>query len=115
MCSTLQSASFAILSTSPSFHLESLAKSQGFALKVSDYRTTRKHNQSIYKTYVDDLTILVPKIDKISIRVPEGNYILKNLELYKENYYETLIKKQIGLSILLKKLNLMYSNYKEII
>lgn len=69
-----------------SFHLENLAKSQGFALKVNDYRTTRKHNQSVYKTYIDDLTIRVKKEGKISIRVPKGHYILKDLALYKENY-----------------------------
>lgn len=69
-----------------SFHLENLAKSQGFVLKVNDYRTTRKHNQSIYKTYVDDLTIRVEKADNISIRVPKGQYILKDLALYEENY-----------------------------
>ncbi|UOQ93635.1 YfhO family protein [Halobacillus shinanisalinarum] len=69
-----------------SFHIESLAKSDGFAVKVNDYRTTRKHNQSIYKTYVDDLTIRVKKADKIKIRVPKGNYILKDLALFRENY-----------------------------
>ncbi|MFC7063731.1 YfhO family protein [Halobacillus seohaensis] len=69
-----------------SFHLENLAKSQGFALKVNDYRATRKHNQSLYKTNVDDLTIRVPKADKISIRVPKGEYILKDLKLFSESY-----------------------------
>ncbi|RKL66305.1 hypothetical protein CR203_15535 [Salipaludibacillus neizhouensis] len=70
-----------------SFHLESLAGRQGFALKVNDYRTTRKHNQSIYKTYVDDLTIRVAKAERVSIRVPKGEYILKDIELYQENYH----------------------------
>ncbi|GGC78479.1 hypothetical protein GCM10007216_06220 [Thalassobacillus devorans] len=69
-----------------SFHLESLAERQGFALKVNGYRTTRKHNQSIYKTYIDDLVIRIPKTEKISIRVPEGEYLLKDLALYEEDY-----------------------------
>ncbi|WP_408006408.1 YfhO family protein [Pseudalkalibacillus sp. A8] len=69
-----------------SFHLESLAESEGFALKVNDYRTTRKHNRSIYKTFVDDLTIRIPKAEKIKIRLPKGEYILKDLALYEEDY-----------------------------
>ncbi|WP_257346784.1 YfhO family protein [Pseudalkalibacillus decolorationis] len=69
-----------------SFHLENLAIDQGFTLRVNDYRTSRKSNQSIYKTYVDDLTIRVPKADKIKIRLPKGKYILKDLALYEENY-----------------------------
>ncbi|MFG6117673.1 YfhO family protein [Thalassobacillus sp. B23F22_16] len=68
------------------FHLESLAERQGFAVKVNGYRTTRKHNQSIYKTYIDDLVIRVPKSEKISIRVPEGEYLLKEFALYEEDY-----------------------------
>ncbi|WP_028782432.1 YfhO family protein [Thalassobacillus devorans] len=69
-----------------SFHLESLAKRKGFAVKVNDYRTTRKHNQSIYKTYVDDLVIRVPKANKLKIRLPKGNYVLTDLALYEEDY-----------------------------
>ncbi|WP_221761348.1 YfhO family protein, partial [Salibacterium salarium] len=68
------------------FHLENLAESQGFTLKVNDYKTKRKHNQSVYKTYVDDLVIRVPKADKISIRVPKGDYILKDIGLFRESY-----------------------------
>lgn len=51
------------------FYLKSLAKDQFFNLRVNDYVTSRKSNQSIYKTGVYDLTIRVPKTDKISIRV----------------------------------------------
>ncbi|SDZ86461.1 Uncharacterized membrane protein YfhO [Thalassobacillus cyri] len=68
------------------FHLESLAKRKGFAVKVNDYRTTRKHNQSVYKTYVDDLVIRVPKANKLKIRLPKGNYVLTDLALYEEDY-----------------------------
>ncbi|GGB49166.1 hypothetical protein GCM10011409_28470 [Lentibacillus populi] len=98
-----------------SFHLESLAKSQGFALKVNDYRTTRKHNQSIYKTFVDDLVIRVPKANKISIRVPRGKYILRDLALYKENYHtlETAKKtatKKSQVNWVDNKLTITYNN-----
>ncbi len=98
-----------------SFHLESLAKSEGFAVKVNDYRTTRKHNQSIYKTYVDDLTIRVAASKKISVRVPEGEYILTDLALYEENY-QTLktAKEQASTSAEFKwinnKLTITYNN-----
>ncbi|MFB4168404.1 YfhO family protein [Virgibacillus sp. JSM 102003] len=68
------------------FHLENLAADQGFTLKVNDYKTTRKSNQSVYKTYDDNLTIRVAKADKIKIRLPKGDYILKDLALYQENY-----------------------------
>ncbi|OMP67869.1 YfhO family protein [Domibacillus epiphyticus] len=61
---------------------------KGFSLKVNDYRTTRKHGASIYKTGVNDLVIRVPKSEKISIRVPEGMYELKGLALYEEDYRE---------------------------
>ncbi len=44
-----------------SFYLKNKAKDQGFTLKVNDYTTTRKSNQSIYKTGVNDLTVRVPK------------------------------------------------------
>lgn len=61
---------------------------KGFPLKVNEYRTTRKHNKSIYKTGLNNLVIRVPKKEKISIRVPKGTYELKNIELYEENYQE---------------------------
>ncbi len=69
-----------------SFHLEKLSQNEGFALKVNDYRTTRKPNRSIYRTFVDDLTIRVPKAEKIKVRLPKGEYIFKNLALYGEDY-----------------------------
>ncbi|MCY8474572.1 YfhO family protein [Bacillus halotolerans] len=69
-----------------SFYLKSKAKDKGFTLKVNDYVTTRKSNQSIYKTGVNDLTIRVPKSDHISIRLPKGTYELSHIALYAENY-----------------------------
>ncbi|OLN22231.1 hypothetical protein BTO30_10815 [Domibacillus antri] len=69
------------------FTIENL-DGKGFSLKVNDYRTTRKHGASIYKTGVNDLVIRVPKREKVSIRVPEGRYELKGLALYEEDYRE---------------------------
>ncbi|NBJ70720.1 MULTISPECIES: YfhO family protein [Clostridia] len=59
-----------------------------FALKVNNYRTTRKAAHSIYKTNINDLVIRVPADDIISIRLPKGEYELKNLSLYEEDYKE---------------------------
>ncbi|AAU22469.1 YfhO family protein [Bacillus licheniformis] len=73
------------------FYLKSLAKDQFFNLRVNDYVTSRKSNQSIYKTGVYDLTIRVPKTDKISIRLPKGKYQLDHLRLHQEDYQ--LLKK----------------------
>jgi uncharacterized membrane protein YfhO len=77
-----------------SFELKSLARDQGFTLKINDYRTTRKSNKSIYKTYDDHLTIRVPKAETIKIRVPKGNYLLKDLALYEENYKKLEVAKK---------------------
>ncbi|WP_307893692.1 YfhO family protein [Bacillus swezeyi] len=73
------------------FYLKSLAKDQFFNLQVNDYVTSRKSNQSIYKTGIYDLTIRVPKAEKISFRLPKGKYKLDNLNLYQEDY-QTLKK-----------------------
>ncbi|RFA32779.1 hypothetical protein CAI16_16910 [Virgibacillus dokdonensis] len=59
-----------------------------FALKVNDYRTTRKAAHSIYKTNINDLVIRVPARDLVSIRLPKGEYVLGNLSLYEEDYKE---------------------------
>ncbi len=69
-----------------SFYLKSKAKDKGFTLKVNDYATTRKSNQSIYKTGVNDITTRVPKSGHISIKLPKGTYELRNIALYEENY-----------------------------
>ncbi|MFG6114895.1 YfhO family protein [Halobacillus sp. MO56] len=57
-----------------------------FALKVNDFWTTRKSRESFYKTNVNDITIRVPKEEKISIRMREGDYTLKDLEVYTADY-----------------------------
>ena len=69
-----------------SFHLENKAADQGFPLQVNDYYTTRKSNQSVYKTFVDDLTIRVPAEEQVEIRLPEGSYELTEIQLSSESY-----------------------------
>ncbi|WP_018395231.1 YfhO family protein [Bacillus sp. 37MA] len=70
-----------------SLYIENI-NGKGFSLQVNDYRTSRKHGDSIYKTGVNDLMIRVPQSEKVSIRLPEGSYIVKELKFYKEDYHE---------------------------
>ncbi|QMT17077.1 YfhO family protein [Planococcus maritimus] len=79
-----------------SFHLANTAADQGFPLEINEYRTTRKSNQSIYKTFVDDLTIRIEAAQKIEIRLPEGTYELTDIEIVKEPY--TLLREQNALA-----------------
>ena len=72
-----------------SFNLVSTAEDEGFNLSVNDYTTSRKSNQSVYKSFVDDLTIRVLSQERVRIRVPAGRYYLTELQLFEENY-ETL-------------------------
>lgn len=69
-----------------SFNLVNTAVDEGFNLSVNDYVTSRKSNQSVYKTYVDDLTIRVPSQERVRIRVPEGRYFLTEIQLFEEDY-----------------------------
>ncbi|WP_077622235.1 YfhO family protein [Sediminibacillus massiliensis] len=70
-----------------SFHLQNNSKSApAFPLHVDNFKTSRKSRQSIYRTKVDDITIRIPRDEVISLRVPEGNYTIKNFQLYPENY-----------------------------
>ncbi|SDJ76846.1 YfhO family protein [Sediminibacillus albus] len=57
-----------------------------FPLHVNDFRTSRKSRESIYRTNVNQITIRVPENEVISLRVPEGSYTLKNIDLYAEDY-----------------------------
>lgn len=68
------------------FNLVNLTPDQGFSLSVNSYETSRKSNISVYKTFVDDLTIRIPADDTVRIRVPEGNYELTELAVYEEPY-----------------------------
>ncbi|MGG3665222.1 YfhO family protein [Bacillus gobiensis] len=69
-----------------SFHLENKAADELYELRVNQYETSRKSNKSIYKTGVNQLTIRVPAQEKISIRLPKGEYKLEDLKLYAESY-----------------------------
>lgn len=100
-----------------SFHLENQAADEGFTLQVNGYQTTRKSNQSVYKTFVDDLTIRVPAEEHIEVRLPKGVYELTDIQLYSESY--ELLREQANqpdLSSNLKidgsKVSLDYSNAK---
>ncbi|KHE72983.1 YfhO family protein, partial [Halobacillus sp. BBL2006] len=75
-----------------SFYLKNKVKEASwFPLHVNDFKTSRKSRESFYRTGINDITIRVPKNEKISIRVPKGSYELKELELYSEDY-QTLEK-----------------------
>lgn len=69
-----------------SFHLENEAPSEGFILTVNGYETSRKSNDSIYRTYVDDLTVRIPADETIQIRLPQGSYRLTELQILEEPY-----------------------------
>ncbi len=69
-----------------SFHLENTAPSEGFNLQVNGYVTSRKANDSIYRTYVDDLTIRIPADEVIQLRLPHGEYRLTELQVFEEPY-----------------------------
>ncbi|TWT27447.1 YfhO family protein [Planomicrobium sp. CPCC 101110] len=69
-----------------SFHLENQAHDKGFNLAVNDYLTSRKSNQSVYKTYVDDITVRVPVAERIQIRMPKGSYKLSDIKISTETY-----------------------------
>lgn len=77
-----------------SFHLESTAPSEGFELTVNDYRTTRKANDSVYRTFVDDLTIRIPASETVEIRLPKGEYALTDLQVYEEPYGVLMAQKE---------------------
>ncbi|WP_338754632.1 YfhO family protein [Bacillus sp. FJAT-52991] len=78
------------------FHIQNI-DGLPFELKVNDYKTTRKAFDSIYKTNVNDLMIRVPKDEKISIRVPKGNYVVKSITLFEEDYQvlEEVVNKDV--------------------
>ncbi|TWT25113.1 YfhO family protein [Planomicrobium sp. CPCC 101110] len=69
-----------------SFHLINQKPDDGFTLEVNSYKTSRKWSGSVYKTYIDDLTIRIPADDTIRIQVPRGVYELTELEIYEEPY-----------------------------
>ncbi|MBT2569657.1 YfhO family protein [Planococcus sp. ISL-110] len=69
-----------------SFHLIKQSPDGLFPLALNAYETSRKSNQSVYKTFADDLTIRIPAEEIVRIRVPAGRYELTELAIYEENY-----------------------------
>ncbi|TAA73101.1 YfhO family protein [Planococcus salinarum] len=67
-------------------NLVSLAEDQRFTIHINSYKTSRKSNVSIYKTFVDDLTLRLPADDTIRIRLRQGTYRLTELAVYEEPY-----------------------------
>ncbi|HSJ37705.1 MAG TPA: YfhO family protein [Planococcus sp. (in: firmicutes)] len=67
-------------------HLVSLAENQRFTIHINSYKTSRKSNASIYKTFVDDLTLRLPAADTLRIRLRQGTYRLTELAVYEEPY-----------------------------
>lgn len=96
------------------FHIENI-DGLPFKLTVNDYKTTRKAFKSIYKTNVNDLMIRVPKKEKISIRLPKGNYVVKSITLLEEDYQvlkEVVAKEKHAPNISIKrnKVRIDYNN-----
>ncbi|OZI11053.1 hypothetical protein CEW92_13665 [Bacillaceae bacterium SAS-127] len=96
------------------FHIENI-DGLPFTLMVNDYETSRKAFKSIYKTNVNDLMIRVPKEEKISIRVPKGNYVVRDIALFEEDYQvlkEVATKKDYAPNIMIKrnKVTIDYNN-----
>ncbi|WP_422122493.1 YfhO family protein [Planococcus sp. X10-3] len=67
-------------------HLFSLAEDQRFTIHINDYKTSRKSNVSIYKTFVDDLTLRLPATDTVRMWLRQGTYELTGLTVYEEPY-----------------------------
>jgi uncharacterized membrane protein YfhO len=87
-----------------SFHLEHIAPDEGFPLTINGYETSRKANTSIYRTYVDDITVRIPAEDAIKIRMPKGSYQLTGLQVFEEPY--TLLQEQSRKNTGLESLNI---------
>ncbi|WKA58098.1 YfhO family protein [Planococcus shenhongbingii] len=87
-----------------SFHLKHIEPDEGFPLAVNDYHTTRKSNSSIYRTFVDDITIRIPAEDIVKIRMPKGKYHLTELQVFEEPYQ--VLQEQSGGNTGLKKLDI---------
>lgn len=69
-----------------SFHLIKQSPDGLFPLSVNAYETSRKSSQSVYKTFVDDLTIRIPAEEIVRIRLSAGDYELTELAVYEEKY-----------------------------
>ncbi|MGX9135810.1 YfhO family protein [Rummeliibacillus sp. JY-2-4R] len=73
------------------FFIEGIHKKKAFNLSVNEYTTLRKKSNSIYRTGYNHLTFAINKSSTIHIRLDKGNYRIKNIRVYEENY-KTLTK-----------------------
>lgn len=69
-----------------SFFIQRKTNDKDFTLKVNDFTTERKKNDSIYRTKINELMIRVASEEEIAIRVPKGEYELRDISLYTEDY-----------------------------
>lgn len=69
-----------------SFYIDGIRKQDEFLLEVNDYQALRKESDSIYQTNINDLTIRVEADDTVKLKLPKGNYSLKNLQIFHEDY-----------------------------
>lgn len=69
-----------------SFYIDGIRKQDEFLLEVNDYQTLRKESDSIYRTNINDLTIRIEADDTIKLKLPKGNYELRNLQIFYEDY-----------------------------
>lgn len=99
------------------FNLHNFAEKAGYKLKVNEYTTFRKKNNSIYKTGVEDLTIRVQAAEKIAIRLPKGKYQLTDMQVFAEDYHMLAAEKQASNADIpfvweKNKVSLTYDNVK---
>lgn len=69
-----------------SFYIDGIRKQDEFLLEVNEYQTLRKESDSIYRTNINDLTVRIEANDTIKFKLPKGNYDLKNLRIFHEDY-----------------------------
>lgn len=68
------------------FNIDGINNKEEFILEVNGFQTIRKEEGSIYRTGVDDLIIRVKAADQISLRMPKGEYHLKDFKLFEETF-----------------------------
>ncbi len=69
-----------------SFYIDGIRKKDDFYLEVNDYQTLRKKSDSIYRTNVNDVTIRVEADETICLKLPKGDYELRDLQIFHEDY-----------------------------
>ena len=74
-----------------SLYIEGINQPKRFLFEVNEYNTLRKASHSIYRTGINQLTIRIRADDQITLSLPNGNYHLRDIRFFKEDY-ETLKK-----------------------